>query len=128
MLTFLQVQRRTNGVQNWFPESQNLFRKLFHWKVKEVEFPLCMSWHFFATQIIFRKQLCHFMTTYHFSFQAYPSSMSESTFSLSYTSWFPTCIPFWVAHIFPHFQLISCLLNKTIKLPFHDYIVLLSLP
>ena len=78
---------------------------MFHWKLEEVEFPLCMSWHFAATKKLFRGLLCHVMITYPFSFQAYPSSMLESTFSPPYTSWFPACLPFWVAHIFLIFSL-----------------------
>ena len=55
---------------------------------------------FAATKNPFRDQLRHVMITYPFSFQSYPSSMSESTFSLPYTSWLPACLLFWVAHIF----------------------------
>ena len=111
-----------------FPELQKIFRKMFHWKLEEVEFPLCMSWHFATTKKPFRNQLCHFMITYPFSFQAYPSSMSKSTFH---------CL---IHHNFPHvylskshtffliFQFIFLFMNKTIQLPFHDYIDLLSLP
>ena len=78
---------------------------MFHWNIEEVRYPLCVSWHFAAIKKPFRDQLRHVMITYHFSFQAYPSSMLESTFSLHYTSWFPACLPFWVAHIFLIFSL-----------------------
>ena len=95
----LQIQRRMNGMQKEFLELQKNFRKMFHWKLEEVEFPLCMSWHFAATKKPFRNQLCHVMIARPFSFQASSSSMLDSTFSLPYTSWLPTCLPFWVAHI-----------------------------
>ena len=78
---------------------------MFHWKLEEVEFPLCMSWHFATIKKHFRNQLLHAMITYPFPFQAYPSSMSESTVFLPYISWLSTCLPLWVAHIFLIFSL-----------------------
>ena len=82
---------------------------------------------FATTKKPFRNQLFHFMITYPFYFQAYSSSMLESTFSALYIMTFHMST-FLSRTDFPHLQFIFFLLNKTIKLPFHDYIAFLSLP
>ena len=129
ILTFLQTYRWTNDVHNWFLELQKIFRKkMFHWKLEGIEFSLVYVMRFAATKKPFRNQLHLVMITYPFSFQEYSSSMLESTFSALYiiTSRMSTFLS--RTQFFPHFLFIFFLLNKTIQLPFHDYIALLSLP
>ena len=77
---------------------------MFHWKLEEVEFPLCVSWHFLP-----QRSLSEAKYTMSWLLTLFPSKLihhpCQSLLFMPYTSWFPACLPFWVAYIFLIFSL-----------------------
>ena len=97
-----------------FPKSQKIFRNKVPLKAWRSWVSTMYVMTFCCHKEAFQKQItpCHDYLPF-FSFQAYSSSMLESTFSTLYimTSHMST---FLSRTHFPHFQFIFCFLNKTI--------------
>ena len=105
MLTFYRFKDKQMACRNNFQNHRKFSEKNVPLKPQRSWVFPCVCHDICCHKEAFQKPIVPCHDYLFFSFQSDSSSMPESTFSLPYTSWLPTCLPFWVAHIFLIFSL-----------------------
>ena len=117
MLSFYMIKDNRITCRSDFKNHENIFRKMFHWKIERVEFPLCMSRHLLP-QRNFSKTI-HIMTwSFTPPLSKFPSHPCWSLLCHFLCSWhnffYPSLLPYDFTHVYfsklPTFFLIFCLI------------------